>query len=88
MIKRGGWEVDVNVGTGTETEVSAVEVWGVVAAGVIFGRLARGEFGRDGGAWLSRFAEGGVVDDSVMPCCFVEIEVIQLNVLCVFEFVG
>ncbi len=52
LIRRGGWEVVVSFGTGTEEALFAV------VDGDILGRLARGDFGADGGACLLEMVEG------------------------------
>ena len=46
FIRSGGWEVVDSLGTAVE-KVSFVD-----SDGDILGRLASGEFGREGGAWL------------------------------------
>ncbi len=57
LIRSGGWEVDDSLGTADE------EVSFDGSAAAILGRLASGELGLDGAAWL---CEGGVVG-RVMP---------------------
>lgn len=64
-MSRGGWEVDVSLGTVGEAGAAVVLIAAVrVVVGVLgLDRLASGEFGRDGGGWLAAAVDGGGVVD-------------------------
>ena len=65
-MRSGGWEVAVSLGTEGDLGTVGVVADGDIVVEVVFGRLARGELGREGGARCGEL-EGGGVDDLVMP---------------------
>jgi hypothetical protein len=60
LINNGGCDEDVSFGTAGDVALFCV------AEGDILGRFARGELGRDGGAWFEGPVGGGV-DGLIMP---------------------
>ena len=65
LMSNGGWEVDVSLGTDGDVGAAVVEL--ILDVGVLgFERLAKGEFGSEGGPWLEVTFGGGGVDERVI----------------------